>query len=454
VPSAPTGVSATDGTYTDKIHVKWNSVSGATAYEVWRNTSNSSGSASKLGDFTTLSFDESGATTGTTYYYWVKAKNTCGTSGFSLSDSGYASSCAAPSAPTGVSASDGNYTDKVQVTWNSVSGATAYEVWRNSSDSSDSALKLGDSNTSSFDDSDVTTGTTYYYWVMAKNTCGTSDFSSSDSGYVSTNLKTVPIIKCAVTAGSKIHRDKISFSGTMGATAGDFNDANSVIVTIRAESAGDMAPRVFTFPVNNKTFKKGKFKSTITSKPSKMSFAFNTKKKTFSFSASNIDLTGLSCPVGIEVEVGDWAGAAAVNETIVNGPKRPIPIKFLMGVKNSMRVDKTKFTRNKKTGLITQVAVKGGFSVKNAIDMTANSFSVGIGTQTFAIPADTFKNTKGKFTCSKVKLAGGIVAATFDTHKCTFTLTIKGTKITDPKGAAAFKMEFGGFSEGAEISLP
>ena len=86
--------------------------------------------------------------------------------------------------------------------------------------------------------------------------------------------------------------------------------------------------------------------------------------------------------------------------------------------------------------------------------MTTTSFSVSIGTQTFTIPAKTFKNTKGKFTCSNVNLAGGIVAATFDTNKCTFTLTIKGTKITDPKGAAVFKMNFGSFGESVEVSLP
>ena len=86
-PSAPTGVSATDGTYTDHIRVTWNSAFGATGYEVWRSTSNSSGSASKLGDYTSP-FDDSNVTAGTPYYYWVKAKNSCGPSGFSLSDSG------------------------------------------------------------------------------------------------------------------------------------------------------------------------------------------------------------------------------------------------------------------------------------------------------------------------------------------------------------------------------
>ena len=143
LPSVPTSVSATDGTYNDHIRVTWNSASGATGYEVWRNTSNSSGSALKLGDYYSP-FDDSNVTAGTPYYYWVKAKNSCGTSGFSSSDSGYAS-CPVPSVPTGVSATDGTYNDHIRVTWNSASGATGYEVWRNTSNSSGSASKLGDS---------------------------------------------------------------------------------------------------------------------------------------------------------------------------------------------------------------------------------------------------------------------------------------------------------------------
>jgi hypothetical protein len=241
----------------------------------------------------------------------------------------------------------------------------------------------------------------------------------------------------------------------MGATADDFNDANNssdanVEVIIRAENAEDMDPCVFTFPVNNKTFKKGKFSSTITIKPLKMSFAFDTKKKTFSFSASNVDLTGLSCPVGIEIAVGNWTGTAEVNEIIVNGPKKPIPINLLMGVKDSLRVDgKPKFTRDKITSNITQIVVGGGFSVKNLTDedMATHSFSVTIGAQTFTMPEGKFKAGKNKFTCSNVTLSGGeIVSAAFDFNKCTFTLTIKNTNFATAAGETVFGIDFASFS--------
>ena len=114
----PTGVSASDGTYTDKVRVTWNSSSGATAYEVWRNTTNSSGSATRIADsLTVTTHDDTSVTPEMTYYYWVKAKNAVGTSGFSASDSGYAH--VVPETITVTAPSGGSFRGKqdVTITW-------------------------------------------------------------------------------------------------------------------------------------------------------------------------------------------------------------------------------------------------------------------------------------------------------------------------------------------------
>ncbi|MGA2323294.1 MAG: C10 family peptidase [Sedimentisphaerales bacterium] len=182
-PPPPTGVSATDGTYADKVNVSWNASAGATSYEVWRNTSNRSNKASKIAEVTSLSYDDTSAVAGTTYWYWVKAKNAAGTSGFSIGDSGYRAKPQPPSPPTNVSASDGTYTDRVRVTWVASNGATSYEIWRGTRSKSTSASKIGEIASSPYDDMSAAAGTTYWYWVKAKNSVGTSGFSSSDSGY-------------------------------------------------------------------------------------------------------------------------------------------------------------------------------------------------------------------------------------------------------------------------------
>lgn len=90
LPPSPTGVSASDGTFTDRVQVSWSASAGATHYQVFRNTSNNSSSATLLSSsFPSSPYNDTSAVAGTTYYYWIKACNSSGCSSFSASDSGY-----------------------------------------------------------------------------------------------------------------------------------------------------------------------------------------------------------------------------------------------------------------------------------------------------------------------------------------------------------------------------
>jgi predicted phage tail protein len=89
--ATPTNVNASDGTFTDRVRVTWSAAAGASAYEVWRGTKNSSSSATKisLSDVTGTTFDDTTAVAGKTYWYFVRAKNAVGTSAFSAGNTGY-----------------------------------------------------------------------------------------------------------------------------------------------------------------------------------------------------------------------------------------------------------------------------------------------------------------------------------------------------------------------------
>jgi hypothetical protein len=137
------------------------------------------------------------------------------------------------------------------------------------------------------------------------------------------NLEEISVTNCSVTAG-KEKRDTISISGLMNATASDFNDANVIEVTI--DSNDMVSPLVKTFPIDSNTFKKGKYKYSMVAGTSKTSFAFDTKTLKYSFSAKNVDLSGLACPLTVQIEIGDYNAVTEVNESVVNGPKKPIPV--------------------------------------------------------------------------------------------------------------------------------
>ena len=90
----------------------------------------------------------------------------------------------APSAPTGVSASDGTYTDHIHVSWNASDGAASYAVYRSGSVSGEKTVVATTLGTSIDDTSpSVLPGMTYYYWVVAKNSSGSSSFSGHDTGW-------------------------------------------------------------------------------------------------------------------------------------------------------------------------------------------------------------------------------------------------------------------------------
>ena len=91
-PSSPTRVKATDGDC-NSVLVNWRAASGATGYEVWRGTSTNSANASLIGTSATLTFVDTTGSAGVIYFYWAKATNACGTSGFSNRDRGSFVNC-------------------------------------------------------------------------------------------------------------------------------------------------------------------------------------------------------------------------------------------------------------------------------------------------------------------------------------------------------------------------
>ena len=179
VPAAPVvklGNSASSG----KPMLTWNAVEGATSYRIYRSTSRGSG-YSLLGTVTATSYTNTGAKAGTTYYYRVKACNDAGLSPYSNVVSGKVKSVtpklSAPVVKIGHSASSG----KPQLTWNAVSGATSYKVYRATSQKGTYSL-LGTVTATSYTNTGAKAGTTYYYKVKAVNSAGESAYSNVVSG--------------------------------------------------------------------------------------------------------------------------------------------------------------------------------------------------------------------------------------------------------------------------------
>jgi len=175
-PAAPTNLTASAGNA--QVSLSWTGSSGATSYNIYRSTSSGGeGSTPYLTGVTTTSFTDTGVSNGTTYYYEVTAVNSGGESGESKEASA-TPQVPAPAAPTGLTATAGNA--QVSLSWTASSGATSYNIYRSITSGAESLLQSGVSGTT-FTDSSVTNGTTYYYKVAAVNAGGTSPLSGEVS---------------------------------------------------------------------------------------------------------------------------------------------------------------------------------------------------------------------------------------------------------------------------------
>nr|WP_245946532.1 glycoside hydrolase family 6 protein [Paenibacillus cellulosilyticus] len=178
VPAAPTGLTATAGNA--QVVLAWTASTGATSYNVKRATTSGGTYTTVATGVTGTTYTNTGLTNGTTYYYVVSAVNSVGES----SNSSQASATpvapvTVPAAPTGLTATAGNA--QVVLAWTASTGATSYNVKRaTTSGGTFTTVATGVTGTT-YTDTGLTNGTTYYYVVSAVNSAGESANSSAVS---------------------------------------------------------------------------------------------------------------------------------------------------------------------------------------------------------------------------------------------------------------------------------
>ena len=72
--SAPTGVNATDGIYSTKVGLHWDTMRGATVYRIFRNTVNDPLTATDVGTTAANYFFDASAVQNQIYFYWVRVR--------------------------------------------------------------------------------------------------------------------------------------------------------------------------------------------------------------------------------------------------------------------------------------------------------------------------------------------------------------------------------------------
>jgi len=218
-PAKPTGIKATDGVFPDKVRVTFNTVAGATVYRVFRCTTAGQTCGNPIGFPKNGTFDDTGGAPGVIYFYRVRACNSNGCGKFSSSNTGFRSAGSVlPGKPAMVRATDGSFPDKVIVTFNTVSGATVYRVFRCTTDGQTCGSPIGFPRSGTFEDTNGDPGKVYYYRVRGCNSSGCGKFSAYNTGFRSTG-SAVPGKPTTVRAsdGNFPARVRVTWDKVMGA---------------------------------------------------------------------------------------------------------------------------------------------------------------------------------------------------------------------------------------------
>jgi len=155
-PNVPNNVTAEPVNWSDKVQVRWSSVTSATNYRIYYATS-LTGTKTLAGTSTSTSYSHQG-TANTTYYYWVTAYNNGGESDYSLQ----ASALSPPAAPANLRQT-ARTTTTITLAWNAVAGATSYYIGGDAE---------GIVNTTSDTITGCARNTWYVFTVTARNSAG------------------------------------------------------------------------------------------------------------------------------------------------------------------------------------------------------------------------------------------------------------------------------------------
>ncbi len=205
-PKAVFNVVAKSNSYSSN-KITWDSLSNVDGYEVYRATSKTGTYSLRktIASDSPLTYTNTSLTTGRTYYYKVRAYKEVNGEKIYGDFSGVVSAKPQLSTTTAKasSASSASYSSN-KVTWNKVSGASGYEIYRATSSKGTYSLKktVTSGSTLSYTNTGLTTGKKYYYKVRAYRLVNGKKVYGNFSSIVSSSPK-LSTPSATLSAGTK-----------------------------------------------------------------------------------------------------------------------------------------------------------------------------------------------------------------------------------------------------------
>jgi len=232
--------------------------------------------------------------------------------------------CSPPPAPTGVTASNGDYIDKIEIFWNNLPEATGYDIYRHTTNDSEAATLIGTNEGSSnnlYYDYGVIQGVTYWYWIKAKNDCGNSGFSASDSGW----LKPTYTLSVNSSGASSV---------SISSTTGHGGTTNYTKTVVDGTSVNLQAPYYVGSGASRKRF--DGWTGSVTSSSQSITFTMNGGKTvTANYIADPVTYTlSVNSSGASDVSISSTTGHGGTtnyNETVIDGTNVNLQAPYYVG---------------------------------------------------------------------------------------------------------------------------
>ena len=285
-------------------------------------------------------------------------------------------------------------------------------------------------------------------WRGAESTLLTTDntLTVGRRNNVTVQFERIPedsIKKVLFTAGgdAATPADGFAIMGALSADQGDFLQAEAIHVRllntddepIFAEAL-DTSDDAFSVPNSQLGFSYRGPGGGI----SRMNFKL--AKGAFTLMGSGVDLTALSSPVTLEIAFGDYDHSFVLDETIINGPRRSIPMEYLKGIVDALVVNRVSGRVQPTTGLVTG-SISGSLALEEVtVDLTDPTAEVLITIndyfETIAVPIGDFtasgQGHRYQYRRDRAVSAEDytISRAQIDFDRNTFSIAVQNARIT------------------------
>jgi len=212
--SEPSNFTVT-GISTSEIQLSWSSVSGASQYELY------SCGGTLIASLSGTSYTHSSLASGSNYSYKVRTIGSSSTSNFTSCKDAFTN----PAIPSGLTA-NATSSSSIALSWNAVSGASSYDIY------SCSGVFIANSTGNSFTVTGLTPLINYSYKVVAKNSSGSSGYSSCADA--TTKISDPTNLVVTALPNSEI---LISWNGVSGATQYEVYTCNGNFVASTAQTS-------------------------------------------------------------------------------------------------------------------------------------------------------------------------------------------------------------------------